>query len=188
MIVKKVCWIYCLFLLFGTYQSCKTPDSANSGNGEIQLLTQNDPSWKIVGTAAWTWEDGIMTGSGGEGYVASNEEFDNFILEVEFYPERKVNSGIFIRCPRDEQSATNCYEINIWDEHVNQDFRTGSIVTHGKPLQIVHTLNKWNNYKIEANGDKVSVWLNDILTAELKDSKSNSRGGLELHKRMLIVL
>jgi len=33
---------------------------------------------------------------------------------------------------------------------------------------------KWNRYRIIANGDKLSVWLNDKLTAKMSKAKLSS--------------
>jgi len=75
--------------------------------------------------------------------------------------------------------AKDCYEINIWDLHPNQDYRTGAIVARIKPLKKVNTLNQWNRYKIRSKADHIQVWINDTLTADFKD-ESLPRGYIAL--------
>ncbi|MEO0473827.1 MAG: DUF1080 domain-containing protein, partial [Bacteroidota bacterium] len=82
-------------------------------------------------------------------------------------PDSVVNSGVFIRCNNgDSIDAVNCYEINIWDQHVNQDFRTGAIVMRQKPLAHVETIDKWNTYEIKAEGTHIEAWVNGEQTAD----------------------
>ena len=85
-------------------------------------------------------------------------------------PDSSINSGVFIRCKNQELSARDCYELNIWDLHPNQDFRTGAVVTRAVPSAFVETIGKWNTYKIKAQGDHLHVWVNGQQTADIQDS------------------
>lgn len=152
--------------------SCKTIGSIDSIYEP--LFSEHSNSWTTDGEAEWTISNGILSAENGLGYAITSQTFDNFILEADFNPTETMNSGIFIRCPEDGISANGCYEINIADNHENQDFRTGAIVTHGKPLEIVHTINKWNRFKIMAKNDRIGVWIDGIKTADIRDSKSKS--------------
>lgn len=139
-----------------------------------KLFVRNAKDWHTTGDAHWIISDNFITGVNGLGFLVTNKTYKNFILEAEFYPDPVVNSGIFIRCPRNEFSPTSCYEMNIWDNHKNQDFRTGAIVTHGKPLTDINTVGKWNKYKIKAVDNRIEVWINDMKTADLTDGKTAS--------------
>lgn len=152
----------------------ETPETTIAQSNIEQLFVRNAKDWHTIGNAHWIISDNFITGVNGLGYLVANKTYGNFILEAEFYPDPVVNSGIFIRCPRNEFSPTSCYEINIWDNHKNQDFRTGAIVTHGMPLELVHTIGKWNTYKIKAMDNRIEVWVNDIKTADLTDSKTSN--------------
>jgi len=135
--------------------------------------------WDFTGDANWDINGDVLEGSDGLGYAVTNGEYGNFVLEAEFNPNAQMNSGIFIRCPEKEFSATDCYEINIADNHENQEYRTGAIVTHGKPLKMLNSIDKWNSYKISARGNRIKVWLNGKKTADITDSKS-ARGYIGL--------
>jgi hypothetical protein len=135
-------------------------------------------SWSHIGDAEWTSTTDITksTNQFGSGFLVSTELYANFELTVEFRPDAAVNSGVLVRCQDPEDIAlSNCYEINIWDRHPNQDYRTGAIVTHSIP-PFVHldSVGKWNRYRIIANGDKLRVWLNDKLTAKMSKAKLSS--------------
>jgi hypothetical protein len=139
--------------------------------------------WSQTGDANWISTTGITksTNQSGTGFLVSTELYDDFELTVEFKPDATVNSGILVRCQDPEDIAVNnCYEINIWDQHPNQDYRTGAIVIHSiPPLVHLNSVGKWNHYRIIARRDKLSVWLNEELTAAMTTAEFN-RGHIAL--------
>lgn len=145
------------------------------------LFQNNSENWKRGGDATWTFANNELVGTvnEGNGFIMTEATYSDFILELDFKPDNTVNSGVFIRCKALEISATDCHEINIWDLHPNQDNRTGAIVTKAVPLVKVNTNNKWNTYKIKAQGGRVQVWINDIMTADYTD-KTLSQGHVGL--------
>lgn len=148
--------------------------SCSKNNTSVEKLFQNDANdWFEEGDAEWKFIKGELVGiSRGEGgFVMTKKSYSDFILELEFYPDSTVNSGVFIRCKGKELSHTDCYEINIWDLHPNQDFRTGSVVSRVKPLEKVETLNKWNTYKIKNINDHLQVWINNIQMVDIKNQE-----------------
>lgn len=159
--------------------SCNTVKE-NGALNYMNPFESLDDGVVLLGDGLWKFENEVLTGSGDEAtYVITEGEYANFILDLDFYPVDEVNSGIFVRCPGNEIGATSCYEINIWDNHVNQDFRTGAIVTHGKPLATVMTLNQWNHYKIDVRDNQIKAYINGTLTADLTDNKT-SKGTIAL--------
>lgn len=137
-----------------------------------KLFEKNSEDWIIKGDANWKLKNNKFIGSvaDGSGFVITKQNYKDFVLEVEFKPDNTINSGVFIRCKNYEIGADDCHEINIWDTHPNQDFRTGSIVKKAIPLEVIETNNKWNTYKIKSKNNHIQVWLNGILTADIKDS------------------
>ena len=115
------------------------------------LFQKNGTDWTMEGDAEWNFSNNELIGSSveGEGYVMTKNSYDNFILELEFYPDSTMNSGIFVRCKTRELSGKDCYENNIWDLHPKQENRTGAVVSRSPPLKKVNTSNKWNTYKIK---------------------------------------
>jgi|TARA_B110000285_G_scaffold185695_1_gene210738 hypothetical protein len=132
------------------------------------LFTDKGTNWSVQGDAIWQFEDDILTGdsSSGDGFVITKNKYMNFILTLEFKPDKNVNSGIFVRCKNTEMSATECHEINVWDNHPVQENRTGAIVTKTTPTLFYNTIGKWNAYKIKCENNKIEVYLNEDLVAE----------------------
>jgi len=151
---------------------CFTTFFVNAQSPQLLLNDSGLASWKVVGDAHWQFENGeLFSNSGGLGYLMTKQSYKNFRLTLEFFPVAEVNSGVFIRISDTENiAASTAYEMNIWDEHPNQDFRTGSIVTRvAPPLAHVETLNQWNAYEIVAKDNHITARVNGILTAELID-------------------
>lgn len=136
------------------------------------LFQENSKDWFIKGDANWNFSNNELIGKikNGAGFIMTQQTYKDFILELEFKPDSTINSGIFIRCKNNNINPTDCYEVNIWDLHPNQDYRTGAIVMKSIPLAMVQTIDKWNTYKIKNETDHIQVWVNGILTANIRDT------------------
>ena len=155
--------LFCALVMFN---SCGLGE-----NSEKVIFTEDSNDWFQDGRAGWNFEEDQLVGSsvGGTGFIMTNNKYQNFTLSLEFYPDAGINSGIFVRCKNKEISNTDCYEMNIWDYHPDQESRTGSIVTRTKPLVDVQTIGKWNSYKITCDNNHIRTWINGKLTADIYD-------------------
>ena len=136
------------------------------------LFQKNTNDWIEQGNAEWIFANNEITGTSEKdsaGFIITNNPFADFMLTLEFNPDSTINSGVFIRCQNEDMNPKTCYEINIWDLHPNQDFRTGAIVTRFKPMAKVETLRQWNVYKIKCEKNRVQVWINDVMTADYEN-------------------
>lgn len=133
--------------------------------------------WQSIGASVWHVDSELISAGPheGSGFLVSNSEYSDFRLSIEFWVEDDTNSGVFVRCTRPAELADinpdNCYEINIWDNHPVQDFRTGSIVKRVVPVAHVDTVGKWNRLVIVVKGQTISVVINDVHTAELQNAE-----------------
>ena len=164
--MKKLSLVFSLSLLIISIASCSeklTPTEV--------LFQENADDWFSEGDAKWNFMNNELNAQidSGAGFVMTKKSYSNFVLELEFKPDSTINSGVFIRCKEQELSNQECYEINIWDLHPDQDNRTGALVTRAKPLNKVHTLYKWSTYKIKNNKDHLQAWINDVITIDIKD-------------------
>ena len=129
--------------------------------------------WESTGDARWLISDSAITAEGsGDGFLLTEGVYGNFELTLEFWVDATTNSGIFIRCSdRQRIHPDTCYEMNIWDEHPQQEARTGAVVFRFMPpLVNVDTIGKWNSYVIRAQGSHILVSVNGQVTAELQDA------------------
>ena len=163
----QILTMLCMMTLF----SCG-PNKNQSRNVE-SLFVNGANNWSTLGFASWRFIDGEIVGKvdSGFSYLITKETYKDFELTLQFQPDSSVNSGIFLRCKTKEPSAADCYEINIWDLHPNQDNRTGSIVTRMKPLEYIETINQWSTYKMRCEGNRIQAWIDGVMTADLQDDQ-----------------
>ncbi len=129
--------------------------------------------WQPHGPASWRVSDGAIIGDGeGDGFLVHNGSFGDFRLSAEFLVDADTNSGIFIRCKDPGYiHPDTCYELNIWDEHPQQEARTGAIVFRAMPpLAQVETVGRWSSYEVTARGTRLVVRVNGVTTAILEDA------------------
>jgi hypothetical protein len=129
--------------------------------------------WRVEGASEWSVVDqAIMASGSDDGFLVSERDFGDFHLLLEFWVDATTNSGIFIRCKdRSRIHPETCYELNIWDEHPQQEARTGAIVKQFMPpMARVDTVGKWNTLEVMARGAAIEVMINGVTTAVLDNA------------------
>ena len=176
-----------LLLLIGLMSAQPSTEGfgQSSSDGWMTLLDGSTlDGWNVLGDGSWKLVDGAVEGDGDAGFLVTKDSYGNFQLTMEFWIEAAdSNSGVFIRCsdPNDV-GAANSYEVNIADMHENPDNRSGSIVRVVGPSQTVSTGGKWNTFDITARGDKLTVVLNGVTTADAQDG-AHASGPIALQHR-----
>ena len=91
-------------------------------------------NWDRLGEANWRAEDGaIVADKGKGGFLVSKNSYKDFQIRAEFWADHTTNSGIFIRCTNPKEiTATNAYEVNIYDQRPEPIYGTGGIVNVAK--------------------------------------------------------
>ena len=136
--------------------------------------------WNPIGDANWRLADGAVQADKGVGFLLTRLTYENFQLRVEIWVDDDANSGVFIRCrERQQVSAMNAYEVNIYDKRPDPAYRTGAIVDVARPLAQINTGGKWNTLEITAQGPHLTVTLNGVRTADANDTK-HTRGPIAL--------
>jgi hypothetical protein len=148
--------------------------------------------WTAHGTEKWYVENSeLICESGADkqyGYLSTNKNYKNFVLELQFKLEANGNSGVFIR------SGIEGTKISGWQVEVAPPgYHTGGIYeSYGREWLIqpkpenekVLKANDWNTMKIEAIGDEVTSYLNGTKMVYLKDEKIGAGDGfiaLQIH-------
>src|SRR4051794_33891052 len=137
-------------------------------------------SFNKVGDANWRVEDGSIVSDKGNGFLVTKDSYGDFQLRVEFWSGPDANSGIFIRSTDPQKiTATNAYEVNIWDDRPEKDYATGAIVGVAKVDPMPRATGQWNTYEITAKGTTFTVVLNGKKTVDnVEDKKLNLTNGL----------
>jgi hypothetical protein len=153
---------------------------ATTGGGPWTTLIDGEKgleNFNRVGDANWRAEGGaIVADKGKGGHLVSKQSYGNFEMRVEFYAETNSQSGIFIRVQDPNKiTATNAYEVNIYDTRPGQEYATGSIVNFGRiPVPnppAYRAGGKWNTFLITAKDTHLKVVFNGIETVTIYDSQ-----------------
>ena len=172
------------FIISIAFSSCQSGKDLFNG--------ENLDGWKIHGTEKWYVEDGLLISESGPdeeyGYLATNDNYKDFELNLEFKQEADGNSGVFIR------SEIEGTKIAGWQVEVAPpNLHTGGIYeSYGRGWLIKPEAEKedalkygeWNKLKIKVEGNQVTSWLNGVEMVDLTDEKigeANGKIALQIH-------
>jgi hypothetical protein len=150
-----------------------------SGQADAGWTTLLDGSslnnWNQIGDANWKIADGVVQADKGNGFLVSKNSYTDFQIRAEFWVDDDANSGIFIRCSDPQKiTATNAYEVNVFDKRPDPTYGTGAIVNVAKVSPMPKAGGKWNVYEITAKGPQLTVTLNGTRTVDVQDSQHKS--------------
>jgi hypothetical protein len=165
-------------LLVGFVVCWHAPEASGQGSGGWITLFDGKTldHWNRLGGANWTIADGVVQADQkvGEGsaFLVSKQAYTDFQLKVEFWVDTAANSGVFLRCTDPQTiTATNAYEVNIFDTRPDPTYGTGAIVNVAKVDPMPKAGGQWNTYEITAKGPQLTVVLNGTKTVDTQDSK-----------------
>ncbi len=179
--LSKLVKLSCLAILAVALQGCSYMpvsvtswiDAPSKDAGWVTLLDgTNLNQWTSIGNANWRLYEGAVQAEIGSGFLVSKQSYKDFQIKVEFWSDEDANSGIFMRLSDPKViTADNSYEVNIFDKRPDPSYGTGAIVNVSKIDPMPKAANKWNTYEITAKGDQLTVTLNGVVTADVKNSK-----------------
>jgi hypothetical protein len=150
------------------------PAYVTSGQADWKVILDGTTlkGWDVVGNANWSVADGAVQATMGTGFLVTPASYADFQITADFWVSDDANSGIFIRLSDPKTiTATNSYEVNIYDKRPDQAYRTGAIVDVAKPLAQINTGGKWNTIDITARGTRLIVVMNGTKTVDVDDKK-----------------
>lgn len=149
----------------------------DSSTGWITLIDgeRGLDNFNRLGEVNWRAEGGTIVGDRGKGgHLVSKIPYRDFELYAEFWADHTINSGIFIRASDPNKiTASNAYEVNIFDQRPGPEYATGAIVDFAKvPVPLIYKAGgKWNTFEIVARGPQITVKFNGQQTVQLTDGK-----------------
>ncbi|NNF32609.1 MAG: DUF1080 domain-containing protein [Saprospiraceae bacterium] len=165
----------------------------------VDLINENSlDGWNTKGgEATYDNKDGVIIGTTAPNtpntFLTSNEMYGDFILEIDFLVDSIMNSGIQIRSNSYsyyQNGRVHGYQVEIdpskraWSGGIYDEGRRKWLNTlEGNPdAQKAFKQNDWNHYRIEAIGDTLKTWINDVPASYLIDDKTPSGFiGLQVH-------
>ncbi len=141
--------------------------------------------WKqLNGKALYTVENGEIVGTTvantTNSFLCTEQDYGDFILELDFKVENAMNSGIQFRSlssPDYQNGRVHGYQMEVdptdraWSGGIYDEARRDwlyipNINPEGKKA---FRIGQWNKYRIEAIGNVLRTWINDIPVSHLID-------------------
>ncbi len=140
---------------------------------------------QLGGKAVYEVKDGVMVGttvpSTGNSFMATEQEYGDFILEVDVKVDNNMNSGIQFRSlsiPTYNNGVVHGYQAEIdpstrgWSGGIYDESRRGWLSQNElKPeaKKAFQLGDVWNHYRIEAIGNTIRTWINEVPVTYLVD-------------------
>jgi 3-keto-disaccharide hydrolase len=149
------------------------------------------------GKAKYSVEDGAVVGRSvpntANSFLCTNKEFGDFILELEFKVDPRLNSGVQIRSQVFEAAKeidvegkkrnipadrVHGYQVEIdpsdrsFSGAIYDEARRGRFLADLKDNEAARKAFKqgeWNKFRIECKGDAIRTWINGVPAVDLKD-------------------
>jgi hypothetical protein len=149
------------------------------------------------GKAKYEVKDEEIVGSSvpntGNSFLCTNKEYADFVLELEFKVDPKLNSGVQVRSQyldkereveymgkkvKEGANRVFGYQCEIdpsdraWSGGIYDEGRRGWLndLKNNEAARKAFKQNEWNRFRIECVGDSIKTWINDVPAADLKDS------------------
>lgn len=136
------------------------------------------------GTAPFTLEAGTITGrtvvKSPNSFLCSREKFGDFILEYEVWVATNLNSGVQIRSivdPALKGGRVHGLQVEVdpsdraWSGGLYDESRRGWLYTldNQPAAKKAFRAGAWNRFRVEAIGNSVRTWVNDVPVANIID-------------------
>ncbi len=153
---------------------------------------KNLDGWTIYGTEKWYVENNLLVCESGPdkeyGYLATDEHYKNFELNLDFKQEADGNSGVFIRSTIEGVKVSGWQvEVAPKGKHtggVYESYGRGWLIKPDPEKEKVLKEGEWNHLKIKVKGDQLTTWLNGTKMISITDEKIGEGEGsvaLQIH-------
>ena len=148
--------------------------------------------WHPENEAIWTVGNGaLLSAQSGDGWLRSDQTYNDFVLKIEFRNSPGGNSGVFFRASKESKAGdppnpADGYELQINNE--DPKWATGSIEDVIQRISPVNPApNRWHTYVLEVRVDHISATLDGKTVLDGHDTKYKSGYiGLQHHRNMKI--
>ena len=132
----------------------------------------------------WGWKNGELSPKDKDEVIWSKQQYENFILDLEFNLEPAANSGVLVYSSDIQNWIPNTIEIQLLDDpapkwaNIPANWKCGGIFGHSAPLKAAtRKAGEWNRMTIRCQGPRISVLLNGELVTDInmKDWKSGKK-------------
>jgi len=173
--MKKLIITSIIGLLIGSL-TARADDAlkAHPDSREWENLFAADFSNAIYPAGVWSWKDGELAPKGKDEVLWTKNEYENYILDLEFKLDPSGNSGVLVYSTDIKNWVPNTIEIQLLDDaapkwaQVPPNWKCGGIFGHSAPKKsAVKKPGGWNRMTIRCQGSKISVLLNGELVTDI---------------------
>jgi len=128
--------------------------------------------WQLMNGAKFSAADGVLKHNGGLGWLRSDKQYSNFILQLELrFLKEKQDGGVFVRSGIEGKNwPSKKYEVQIENTvRMAKIFGAKHKLDVDLTQQVLKPLNDWNMYEIKIVGPKAEVRLNGKLVSTSND-------------------
>lgn len=193
-----ISWLAGCLVLTAAAQDEPAPEEGTD-DGWIALFDGRSISEWVQrgGRAEFEVVDGTIVGTSRAGtpnsFLCTPGDYADFILEFEFKVDPPLNAGVQIRSQSREDYKNGRvygYQVEIdpseraWTGGIYDEGRRGWLFTlENRPeARAAFKPEQWNHIRVEARGDSLKTWINDVPAADLKDDMTSSGFiGLQVH-------
>jgi hypothetical protein len=179
--MKSILYVFCFITIFAGAQK---PEKIFNG--------KDLSGWKIYGTEKWYVDKGELICESGPdkqyGYLATDKQYKNFELTLEFFQESNGNSGVFFHSSIEGTKITGWQaEVAPLNSHtggIYESYGRGWLIQPKPELEKTLKVGEWNKMKVVVKGNNVTTWLNGQQMITLDDEKIGSVTGqvaLQIH-------
>jgi hypothetical protein len=186
----------CLAVLVGVI----VPATVRADEGWVTLFDgKSTDGWiQRGGKALYAAEDGALVGRTVLGeknsFLCPPKEYADFVLEFEVWVDPKLNSGVQVRSasrPDYRDGVVHGYQIEIdpsergWSGGIYDEQRRGWLTNpkDDPKARRAFKVGEWNRYRVEASGDRLRTWVNDVPVSDLTDGMARSGFiGFQVHQ------
>jgi hypothetical protein len=152
---------------------------------------------QLNGKSKYSVEDGAIVGrpvaNTATSFLVTDNNYKDFIMELEFKLDGNMNSGVLVRSESKEEyknGRVHGYEIEIdpsdraWTGGINDEARRGWLypLTYNPKAQSAYKKNEWNKIRVECIGNTIRTWINGIAATSVVDDMTPSGFiALQLH-------
>lgn len=146
--------------------------------------------WKAYGSGKWSVEaGGVLKGEGTNGWLGTDQEYDDFELKLEFRLGKGANSGIFLRAwPEGPADGSDFLQVQLLDDtspksaSIAPTQRTAAVFKTAAPSPPVRgTPDQWHAVTIRAEGPNIHVQYDGQAVVDVDLQKANA--GIPGHRR-----
>lgn len=154
-------------VLYQSVELTEFPEGRPAAEGWQELFNGRDlAGWTTYGNGKWKVDNGILIAPDQErGRLGTDDDFDDFELELDYRMTSDGNSGIFLRVPPQETISGNDFlELQLLDDNsqkyaaVPPSARNLSLWQKAAPLRPVPpTVDAWHRLYVRALGPDIQV-------------------------------